>query len=140
MRAAGPHGSRVIDQGAAMNTSQIAKKYVDLCKANQNQTILETLFSPDVVSVEAAAPPGGAQEVRGVKAVAEKGKRWMESHEIHDARVEGPWPNGNRFVVRFGYDVTEKATGRRIKMEEAAVLTVENGKIVREEFFYPTEG
>src|SRR5262249_3671119 len=122
-----------------MKTSEIAKKYVELCKANQHQTILETLFSPDAVSVEAAAPPGGSQESRGLKAVVQKGKQWVENHEIHEARVDGPWPHGNRFIVRFGYDVTQKATGKRIKMEEAALLTVENGKIVREEFFYATE-
>jgi len=123
-----------------MTTNDIAKKYVELCKNNQNHIALETLFSPDVVSVEAAAPPGGAAEARGIKAVAEKGKQWMDNHEIHSAQVEGPWPHGNRFIVRFDYDVTNKPSGRRFKMAEAALLTVENGKIVREEFFYSTEG
>ena len=36
-----------------MSTLEIAKKYVELCKAHQHQTILETLFSPDAVSLEA---------------------------------------------------------------------------------------
>jgi ketosteroid isomerase-like protein len=123
-----------------MNTFEIAKKYVELCKVHQNQAILETLFSPDVQSIEAAAMPGSPAEVRGVKAVAEKGKQWMENHEVHSAKVEGPWPQGNRFIVRFTYDVTNKPSGRRFQMDEAALLTIENGKIVREEFFYPTEG
>lgn len=123
-----------------MSTMTIAKKYVELCKANQHETILETLFSPDVVSVEAGAPPGTSREARGLPAVIEKGKRWAENHEVHSARVDGPWPHDDRFIVRFSYDVTNKPSGQRMQMEEAALLTVANGKIVREEFFYSAEG
>ena len=123
-----------------MTTLEIAKKYVELCKANQHHTILETLFTPETVSVEAAAMPGLPLEVKGSKAIAEKGKRWFESHEVHSAKVEGPWPNGNRFVVRFSYDVTNKPSGRRMQMDEVGLFTVENDKITREEFFYSTAG
>lgn len=123
-----------------MSTFEIAKKYVELCKAHQNHVALETLFSKDVVSVEAAAMPGSPAELRGLGAVLEKGKQWMANHEVHSASVEGPWPHGNRFIVRFSYDVTNKPSGRRMQMDETALFTVEQGKIVREEFFYPTEG
>jgi ketosteroid isomerase-like protein len=119
-----------------MSTIDVAKKYVELCKKNEHQAILETLFSPDIVSVEAGAPPGESAEARGVKAVAAKSKKWVENHEVHSAAVDGPWPHGNKFIVRFSYDVTNKPSGKRFKMEEAALLTVENEKIVREEFFY----
>ncbi len=121
-----------------MTTFEIAKKYVELCRAQQNHTILETLFSPDAVSIEAAAMPGLPIEAKGMKAIVEKGKRWTDNHEVHSAKVDGPWPNGDRFVVRFGYDVTNKPSGQRLQMEEAGLFTVENGKIVREEFFYTT--
>ena len=121
-------------------TLEIAKKYVELCSTGQNHVALETLFSPDAVSVEAASMLGSPGEVRGLKAVMEKGKQWVENHEVHSAHVDGPWPNGDRFIVRFGYDVTNKPSGRRMKMEEAALFTVDKGKIVREEFFYSTEG
>ena len=119
-----------------MNTTEVAKKYVELCTNHQNHLALETLFAQDAVSVEAGAPPGASAEVRGIKAIGEKGKDWMENHEVHAAKIEGPWPNGDRFIVRFSYDVTNKPSGRRFAMEEAALFTVENGKIVREEFFY----
>ncbi|MEI9954286.1 MAG: nuclear transport factor 2 family protein [Pseudomonadota bacterium] len=123
-----------------MTTSEIAKKYFDLCQAHQNHAALETLFSSDAVSVEAAAMAGQPTEAKGLKAIAEKGKQWLENHEVHGSKLEGPWPNGNRFVVRFSYDVTNKPSGHRFQMEEAGLFTVENGKIVREEFFYSTEG
>ena len=123
-----------------MTTFEIAKKYAELCRAHQNHTALETLFSPDAVSVEAQAMPGSAAEARGVKAIAEKGKKWMADHEIHSSKLEGPWPHGNRFAVRFTYDVTNKPSGRRMQMDEIGLFTVENDKIVREEFFYSIEG
>jgi ketosteroid isomerase-like protein len=123
-----------------MSTFDIAKKYFELCMNQQNHVAVETLFSPDVVSVEAAAMPGSPAEVRGVKAVLEKSKQWRANHEVHSARAEGPWPHGNRFAVRFTYDVTNKPSGRRMQMDEVGLFTVENGKIIREEFFYPTEG
>jgi ketosteroid isomerase-like protein len=125
---------------APMSTFDVAKKYFELCKNHQNHVAVETLFSPDVVSVEAAAMPGSPAEVRGVKAVQDKGKQWMANHEVHSAKAEGPWPHGNRFAVRFTYDVTNKPSGRRMQMDEIGLFTVDNGKIVREEFFYPTEG
>jgi hypothetical protein len=117
-------------------TLEIASKYVDLCKNHQNHIALETLFSPEAVSVEAMAMPGMAAEVRGLAAIMAKGKAWMDTHEVHAAAVEGPWPNGDRFIVRFTYDVTNKPSGRRMQMDETALFTVQNGKIVREEFFY----
>jgi hypothetical protein len=123
-----------------MTTLEIAKKYVELCQAQRYEAALETLFSPDAVSVEAAAMPGQSAEAKGLPAIVEKGKQWANNHEIHASKLEGPWPNGNRFVVRFSYDITNRPRGQRFQMEEAGLFTVENGKIVREEFFYSTEG
>jgi ketosteroid isomerase-like protein len=63
----------------------------------------------------------------------------MDNHEIHSSSITGPWPHGERFIVGFQFDVTHKPSGRRIKMDEAGLYHVRNGKIVREEFFYDME-
>jgi ketosteroid isomerase-like protein len=45
--------------------------------------------------------------------------------------------------VKFWLDVTAKAgpmAGKRIQMNEAALYTVKDGKIVKEEFFYDMGG
>jgi ketosteroid isomerase-like protein len=47
-----------------------------------------------------------------------------------------PYPNDDRFAVRFTYDVTNKGSGQRFTMDEVGLFTVKDGKIVREEFFY----
>lgn len=122
-------------KGPSMSTLDIANKLVDLCKQGKNADA-KALYSEEIVSIEAFAPPGGQTEVKGLAALQAKSKWWRDNHEIHSAVVTGPWPHGDRFIVGFQYDVTHKPSGRRIKMEEAALYTVENGKIVREEFFY----
>ena len=56
-------------------------------------------------------------------------------HEIHSVEVEGPYVNGNQFVVRFTMDVTPKG-GQRMQKDEMGVYTLADGKIVEERFFY----
>jgi ketosteroid isomerase-like protein len=119
-----------------MSTMDIARKLVDLCRQGKNIEALNTLFADDVVSVEAAASPGMEREARGLAAVKAKGEWWVANHEIHAASVTGPWPHDDRFVVGFQYDVTNKPSGQRMKLDEVGLYHVRNGKIVREEFFY----
>lgn len=119
-----------------MTTMEIAKKLVALCQQGKNMEALETLFTQDVISVEAVAMPGMQQEAKGLAAVKGKGEWWVANHEVHSASVTGPWPHGDRFVVGFQYDVTNKPSGKRMKMDEVGLYTVRDGKIAREEFFY----
>ena len=118
-----------------MTTLEIANKLIELCRQGRNMEA-KAFYTEDAVSVEALAPPGGQQETKGLAAIQAKGEWWRANHEIHSASVSGPWPNGNRFVVGFQYDVTNTPSGQRMKMDEVGLYTVENGKIVREEFFY----
>ena len=119
-----------------MNTMEIANRLVELCRQGKNADSVKTLFAEDAVSVEAFAPPGGAQEVKGMQGILSKGEWWVANHEVHSASITGPWPHGNRFVVGFQYDITNKPSGHRMKLDEVGLFTIEGGKIVREEFFY----
>ena len=118
-------------------TTEVANKYVSLCRAGKNEEALRALFADDAVSVEAMAMPEMPQEARGLAAIKAKGEWWSNNHEVHSASVWGPWPNGDRFIVGFRFDVTNKPSGKRRQMEEAALFTLRDGKIIREEFFYP---
>lgn len=120
-----------------MSAHEVGKKYVALCKEGRREECLATLFSEDAVSVEAAAPPGGDRTAKGLKAIRAKGKWWSENHEVHRAELSGPYPHDNRFAVRFSFDVTHKPSGERRSMDEIGLFTVDDGKITREEFFYP---
>ncbi len=121
-----------------MSTLAIANKLVAFCREGRNAESLSTLYAADAVSVEAMAMPGTQQESKGLAAIQAKSEWWVDNHEVHSASITGPWPNGNRFVVGFSYDVTNKPSGQRMQMEEVGLYTIQNGKIVREEFFYGT--
>ena len=119
-----------------MTTQETATKLVDLCSVGKFHEAIEELYSPDIVSVEAAAPPGGTREATGIDAVRGKAEWWTSNHEVHSAKVEGPIVAGDIFAVTFIMDVTFKPQSKRHTMEEIGVYHCKDGKIVREEFFY----
>ncbi|MES3033384.1 MAG: nuclear transport factor 2 family protein [Gemmatimonadota bacterium] len=125
---------------AASSTSQstmdVARALVALCREGRNDEAIASLYAPDVVSVEAGAGAEMSREVHGIEGVIGKGKWWVDNHKVHDSSVGGPWPHDDRFICTFRFDVTNKPSGQRFVMEEAALYTVRDGKIVREEFFY----
>jgi hypothetical protein len=126
------------------STMEVGEKLVELCKQHKNQEAMETLYSHHIVSVEAGpGSPTMPARMEGIAAVKGKSEWWEKNHEVHKAEITGPWPNGDRFVVRFTYEVTPKAgpmAGKRITMDEAALYTVKEGKITHEEFFYHMGG
>jgi ketosteroid isomerase-like protein len=79
--------------------------------------------------------------MRGIDAVRKKHEWWTENMEVHSAEVRGPFVSDDEIAVYYNYETTFKPTGQRSSMKEMALYTVENGKIVREEFFYkPSAG
>lgn len=121
----------------------IGMKLVELCNAGKDQAVLNDYYAQDIVSTEVMEMPGtGLPRVsKGIEAVRAKWKWWYENNEIHSSHCEGPYPNGNQFIVIFEMDTTAKVgpmAGQRMKMKEAGLYTVADGKIVQEQFFYDT--
>ena len=57
--------------------------------------------------------------------------------EVCEGKVHGPYMHGsNRFAALFSYKTRERASGKEMNIDEVAVYTVADGKIVREEFYY----
>ena len=124
-----------------MDTKQIGKSLVDLCNQGKNMEAVDKLYSKDIVSVEAAGGDQMPREMKGIDKVRGKSEWWYANHEVHGGKAEGPYPNEDRFAVRFHYEITPKVgpmKGKRVNMDEVGIYTVKNGKIVREEFFYDT--
>lgn len=122
-----------------MDTKEVGKKLVEYCRNGLNLEAISSLYSKDIVSVEAVSDGTIPQEVRGIDAVVDKNKRWYDNNEIHHATAEGPFPHKDRFAVIFHYETTPKSgplKGKRLEFEEVALFYVKDGKIVREEFFY----
>jgi len=87
-------------------TMEIGKKLVDLCRQGKAMEAITTLYSPNIVSLEATSSPAMPARMEGLGAIKEKTEWWEKNHEVHKAEVEGPWPHGDRFIVRFKFDVT----------------------------------
>lgn len=119
-----------------MTTQEVADRLVKLCSEGKFMEAGAELYSPEIVSVEAGAPPGESRESKGIEAVKAKGEWWTANHEVHSTVVEGPLVAGSQFAVTFKMDATFKPEGRRFRMEEIGVYKVKDGKIVYEEFFY----
>jgi SnoaL-like domain len=125
-------------QAARVDVQEIGRKLVEVCRAGRNLDALD-LYGPNAVTVEAQGSPEMPALMKGVDAIRKKGEWWFANNEIHRGDAKGPFPNGDRFAVIFEYDFTPKAgpqAGKRTRMEEVGLYTVENGRIVREEFFY----
>jgi hypothetical protein len=128
--------SKTVCYVGEMTTQEVANTLVKLCSAGKFEEATDKLYSPDIVSMEAGAPPGQSRETKGIAGVKAKGEWWVNNHEVHSAVVEGPLVAGSHFAVTFKLDVTFKPEKRRFTMEEIGLYKVVDGKIVYEEFFY----
>jgi hypothetical protein len=117
-----------------MTTEEIGKKVVELTRKQAWREAVDTLYSNDIVSVEGQAMGGESPEKRGLEAVRGKTEWWIDTMNVYDIKVTGPFVAHDRFVVLYDIEFGEKTSGERIRMAEAGVYTVTDGKIVREEF------
>ena len=121
------------------STATVAEELVALCKAGRNMEAIEQFYSPDIVSIESMGNEQTPRESRGIEAIRTKNKWWVDNHDVHSAAAEGPFLGpDDKFAVYYNYDITFKPTGQRNAMEEMALYTVQDGKVVREQFFYRT--
>jgi ketosteroid isomerase-like protein len=117
-----------------MTTRATAETFTALLKAGDHEGAARTFNAADIVSVEAMDGP--MARVEGADAVQKKSEWWYANNTVHSVTTEGPYVNGDQFSVRFAMDITDKATGNRMQMQEVGLYTVKNGKIAEERFFY----
>ncbi len=119
-------------------TGAIAEELVSFCRAGRNMDAINTLYSPEIVSVESMGNEQMPREQKGIEAIRQKNKWWADNNVVHSAEVDGPFVGEDKFAVYYKFDTTFKPTGQRQPMEEMALYTVKDGKVVREQFFYRT--
>ena len=118
-----------------MNTEQVAKRLVELCRQGKYDEAQDELYADDAVSIEM---PGsqGLGDAKGMDQIREKGRKFNEMVEaIHSNSWSDPVVAGTWFSASGELDATMKGRGRTT-MREICVYHVRDGKIDREQFFY----
>lgn len=120
-----------------MNTEAIARRLVALCREFKYEEAQKELYADDALSIEPEGlPPGALGNVKGLKAIIEKGHQFQAMVEaFHGGSVSDPVIAHNWFSIAMVLDATFKGRGR-VKMEEICVYRVLGSKIVSEQFFY----
>lgn len=126
-------GPKPVKTGRGPTPIEVARQVYALLAAGRTHEVEEKWLAPGITSVEGH---GASLAWTGRKAVLDKYRGWEADHEIHDMKLEGPWVGATGFALKFWIDVTQRSTGQRHQMEEIAVYTVRDGKIVREEFHF----
>jgi hypothetical protein len=118
-----------------MSGQSVGNRFVELCRQGKNFDVMRSMYSPSIVSVE-----GDGKETAGQGPVIKKSEDWGSDKTFNGETVAGPFFNGaspDQFAVYFTFDVTPKATGKRMTLEEVAVYTVgKDDLITREQFYY----
>ncbi len=117
-----------------MTTQEIANKLVAYCRTGEFHKCYTELYNNSAISQE---PHGAMWEVaNGLEEMAVKGQKWNEMvAEMHGAEVSEPLVAGNHFSCRMWNDITFK-DGNRAILDELCVYEVQDGKIIKEQFFY----
>jgi ketosteroid isomerase-like protein len=116
-----------------MNLQTDVNGFLDLVRKGQFMDAFEKYYSEDVVMQENNDPPKvGKTQNRTAE------KEFLDSVEaVHETQIKNVAfdPNKNVVMIQEYMDLTLKGMGR-VKMEEIAVQTWRDGKIVEERFFY----
>ncbi|MGB3554530.1 MAG: nuclear transport factor 2 family protein [Jannaschia sp.] len=121
-----------------MDMKKIATELVAGCREGREKENLAKLYADDAVSVE-AADMGQGREVTGIEAIRGKHEWFSGMYEEVESDVSDPMPHGDdKFAVIFDMKMKKRETGETEDMKDIGVYHVADGKIVREEFYYPT--
>lgn len=115
-----------------MDIRAVGERLVELCNQGKNFDVMHTMYAEDIVSVE---PTGKATAGKG--AVIKKSEVWAAGVTIHGETVAGPFFHGaDKFATQTTFEVTRKATGERVKLDEVTVYTVNGEGLITREVFY----
>lgn len=121
-----------------MKTKEVANQLVEYCRAGDFDSCYVELYDPtNVRSIESEGSPN--PEVVGIEAIKQKGKNWQSRvQSVNSSKIGDPIISGNFFAVPWKMNITFNDNPRTpVQWEELALYEVnQNGKIVREQFFY----
>jgi ketosteroid isomerase-like protein len=120
--------TKTIDKNAALR--ELAQRIVDLTVGNDEAGMF-ALYADNIESQEANNPP-----LVGKDALREKFANFAQMMTDGVFLPRSVSADGKTIVIEWDGRMTMVASGRIIEMREVAVHEIENGKIVRERFYY----
>jgi ketosteroid isomerase-like protein len=117
-----------------MDVRELAADYAALVAGGHMDEAARKYWSDDIVTREPV--PGQHSETHGRDHALEKAHAWADTHEIHGFRTEGPFVNGDTFLILMEMDVTPRGGGERLQMREVVGYRVADGKVVEERYYY----
>ncbi|MDJ1492045.1 nuclear transport factor 2 family protein [Cytophagaceae bacterium DM2B3-1] len=119
----------------ALTTTEVAARFNELAQQEKWFDIQDELFAENVQSIEPATA-SYLQNAEGKVAVRKKGEDWISRVEaMHSASTTAPLISSKHFAVGRLMDITVRGIGR-IQINEIMLYEVEDGQIVKEQFFY----
>lgn len=116
-----------------MDIREIAADYAAMVAAGQMDGAAEKYWSDEIETHEGMDGP--MAHTRGKAETVGKAQWWYANHEIHGLKVDGPWVNGDQFLIGMEIDVTPK-DGQRMQMKEIVGYRVAGGRVVEERYYY----
>lgn len=108
----------------------LAQRIIGITTANEEEGIFD-LYADHVESIEMNMPP-----MVGLDALRTKFEGWNNMVAEPEFVATNVWVDGNTIVIEWVGNVTLKATGKQAQLREIAIHEIEDGKIVRERYYY----
>jgi len=123
-------GSTTRHASATNPVRELARRIVELTVTHEDEKAL-AFYADAIESVEAGMPA-----MVGVDAIMQKFVRWRSMVSDSTWQARNVWVDGNTIIIEWAGRVTFAATGKQADLHEVAIHEIENGKIVRERFYY----
>lgn len=114
--------------------AEVVSRHVSLLRQGDLAAALK-LLAPDVVRT---APLEGTGPLEGAEAIMANGRRQTAGYQIRGVDIDGPYPHGDRFAVRYAFDEVHIPTGTIGVTEKMSVYAVRDSAIVSEDVYYHT--
>jgi len=117
-----------LSSGKGPTAQEIGESLVALFNAGKSDEAESTWYHRKIESIE-----GDGSVFEGWKGVQEKGKWWKENFTVLSMTASGPYVCSTGFTVVYNGRV-RMPDGSEVNAHECGVYTVEDGRIVREQF------
>jgi len=130
-RAARRPRARTAAPAAVTNpVRELARRLVELTVNHEDEKAF-AFYADNVESSEAGMPAAV-----GIDAIKQKFAMWRGMVSDSTWQARNVWVDGSAIIIEWGGRITFAATGKQVNFDEVAIHEVENGKIVRERFYY----